>query len=77
MAPNLKINAAAFISPQNQPILIQTFVKSDDDLKYHYMAHTSLDVIEERGQHEPYINFIELTQRAAQWLLQGKTPIVF
>jgi len=52
MAPNLRINAAAFISPQNHPILIQTFVKNDGDaLKYHYMAHTSLDVIEERGQH--------------------------
>jgi len=45
----LRLNAVAFISPQNHPILIRTFVKQQDELKYHYIAHTSLDVIEERG----------------------------
>ncbi|KAG6817464.1 hypothetical protein H0H87_008632 [Tephrocybe sp. NHM501043] len=49
MAPNLRINAVAFISPQNHPILIRTFAKQDEhSIKYHYIAHTSLDVIEER-----------------------------
>ncbi|KAH9483053.1 Trafficking protein particle complex subunit 2-like protein [Psilocybe cubensis] len=49
MPPTLKLNAVAFISPQNQPILIRTFVKQDEHaIKYHYIAHTSLDVIEER-----------------------------
>ncbi|KAJ7283682.1 Sedlin [Mycena rebaudengoi] len=43
------LNAVAFISPQNHPILIRTFTKHDDHaIKYHYIAHTSLDVIEER-----------------------------
>ncbi|KAJ7498953.1 Sedlin, N-terminal conserved region-domain-containing protein [Mycena latifolia] len=43
------LNAVAFISPQNHPILIRTFAKQDDHaIKYHYIAHTSLDVIEER-----------------------------
>ncbi|KAJ7095354.1 trafficking protein particle complex 2 [Mycena belliarum] len=42
------LNAVAFISPQNHPILIRTFAKQDDQIKYHYIAHTSLDVIEER-----------------------------
>jgi hypothetical protein len=52
MAPNLKLNAVVFISPQNHPILIRTFSKQDGHaIKYHYIAHTSLDVIEERGQH--------------------------
>lgn len=52
MAPNLRLNAVAFISPQNHPILIRTFAKQDEHaIKYHYIAHTSLDVIEERGQH--------------------------
>jgi len=37
----------AYISSQNHPILVRTFVPGDD-LKYHYVAHTSLDVIEER-----------------------------
>ncbi|TFK43558.1 trafficking protein particle complex 2 [Crucibulum laeve] len=48
MPPSLRLNAVAFISPQNHPILIRTFSPQDDPIKYHYIAHTSLDVIEER-----------------------------
>ncbi|KAH9951725.1 trafficking protein particle complex 2 [Amylocystis lapponica] len=49
MPPPLRLNAVAFVSPQNHPILIRTFAQpSQDELKYHYIAHTSLDVIEER-----------------------------
>ncbi|KAI0347117.1 trafficking protein particle complex 2 [Trametopsis cervina] len=49
MPPQLRLNAVAFVSPQNHPILIRTFSQSrQDELKYHYIAHTSLDVIEER-----------------------------
>jgi len=49
MAPNLRVNAVAFISSNNHPILIRTFAKQDEHaIKYHYIAHTSLDVIEER-----------------------------
>jgi len=51
MPPPLRLNAAAFISPQNHPILVRNFTSAtgtQDDLKYHYVAHTSLDVIEER-----------------------------
>jgi len=49
MPLNLKINAVAFVSPQNHPILIRAFSNQDDHIKYHYIAHTSLDVVEERG----------------------------
>ena len=50
MTPSLRLNAVAFVSPQNHPILIQTFVKQNEQsIKYHYIAHTSLDIIEERG----------------------------
>lgn len=48
MPQPLRLNAVALISPQNHPILIRTFQKGDE-LKYHYVAHTSLDVIEERS----------------------------
>ncbi|KZW02877.1 Sedlin [Exidia glandulosa HHB12029] len=48
MPPALRINAVAFVSASNAPILVRTFVDGGDDLKYHYLAHTSLDVIEER-----------------------------
>ncbi|EMD40866.1 hypothetical protein CERSUDRAFT_25489, partial [Gelatoporia subvermispora B] len=45
----LRLNAVAFVSPQNHPILIRTFGQQrQDELKYHYIAHTSLDVIDER-----------------------------
>jgi len=47
MPPPLRLNAVAFISTQSHPILIRTFQKGQE-LKYHYVAHTSLDVIEER-----------------------------
>ncbi|KAJ7638787.1 Sedlin [Roridomyces roridus] len=40
------LDAVAFISAQNHPILVHTF--SSNAIKYHYIAHTSLDVIEER-----------------------------
>ena len=48
---NLGLAAVAFISPQNHPILVRAFSGSPDDLlKYHYLAHISLDVIDERGK---------------------------
>ncbi|TFY76126.1 hypothetical protein EWM64_g7888 [Hericium alpestre] len=49
MPPPLGLAAVAFVSPQNHPILIRVLTKNTDDvLKYHYLAHTSLDVIDER-----------------------------
>ncbi|CCL99401.1 uncharacterized protein FIBRA_01419 [Fibroporia radiculosa] len=49
MPPQLRLNAVAFVSPQNHPILIRTLAQPrQDELKYHYIAHTSLDVIDER-----------------------------
>ncbi|KIY51647.1 Sedlin [Fistulina hepatica ATCC 64428] len=64
MAPSLVLNAVAFISPQNQPILVRTFTKRDEHvIKYHYIAHTSLDVIEERvsaggKSQDPYLGLL-------------------
>lgn len=50
MPSGLKLNAVAFVSAQNHPILIRTFTKEDVAIKYHYIAHTSLDVVEERSE---------------------------
>ena len=48
---NLGLAAVAFISPQNHPILVRAFSGSSDDLlKHHYLAHISLDVIDERSK---------------------------
>ncbi|KAJ3722989.1 Sedlin [Lentinula raphanica] len=69
MAPNLRLNAVAFISPQNHPILIRTFTKQDEGaIKYHYIAHTSLDVIEERASSkssECYLGLLYSTEDVA------------
>ncbi|KAF8517795.1 Sedlin [Gautieria morchelliformis] len=64
MPTPMRLNAAAFISPQNHPILVRNFTSvKQDDLKYHYVAHTSLDVIEERlaassKQNECYLGLL-------------------
>jgi hypothetical protein len=66
MAPNLRVNAVAFISSNNHPILIRTFAKQDEHaIKYHYIAHTSLDVIEERGR-LPHTRLRRLTKYPLQ-----------
>lgn len=45
----LRLNAVAFISSQNQPILIHNYTSLEqDDLKYHYISHVSLDIVEEK-----------------------------
>ncbi|GES85075.1 trafficking protein particle complex subunit 2-like protein [Rhizophagus clarus] len=45
---NIKIQSIAIIGKQNNPLYIKNFSASHPDLKYHYIAHTSCDVIEER-----------------------------
>ena len=50
------LNAVAFVSSQNHPILIRTFGQEREnnrDIRYHYIAHISLDVFEERSQFLP------------------------
>jgi hypothetical protein len=60
---SLKILSIAIIGKQNQPLYIRGFddeqqrkeqqqqtQKDVVDLKWHYVAHTSLDVFEERGE---------------------------
>jgi hypothetical protein len=55
MPPPLSLAAVAFISSQNHPILVRSLTPNQDDLlKYHYLAHTSLDVIDEHS--EPFSN---------------------
>lgn len=52
---SLEIRAMAFISSQNHPMLVRTFKgREEDELKFHYVAHTALDVIEERRGYQLY-----------------------
>ncbi|KAI8988826.1 Sedlin [Pilobolus umbonatus] len=46
---NSEINCIALIGKQNNPLFIKNFSSNHPDLKYHYIAHTSIDVIEERA----------------------------
>jgi hypothetical protein len=34
---------------QNNPLYLQSFIDDDNTLKFHYIVHCSLDVIEEKG----------------------------
>jgi len=44
----LVIAALAIIGRQNNPLYLQTFVQHDNALKFHFIVHSSLDVVEER-----------------------------
>ncbi|KAF8138701.1 Sedlin [Boletus edulis] len=59
MPPPLRLNAVAFISPQNHPILVRTFQKGQE-LKYHYVAHTSLDSATRRRRTKPTDGYLGL-----------------
>ncbi|KAI9026967.1 Sedlin, N-terminal conserved region-domain-containing protein [Hyaloraphidium curvatum] len=43
----LAVNCIGIIGKQNEPIFIKNFT-SQPELKYHYLCHISLDVVEER-----------------------------
>ncbi|KAI8884584.1 Sedlin [Backusella circina FSU 941] len=45
--------AALSYPERNNPLYIKNFSNSHPDLKYHYIAHTSIDVIEERVSNGP------------------------
>lgn len=46
--------ALSLIGPHGQPLFLRNFARTvGDDLKWHYAAHTSLDVFDERGESDP------------------------
>ncbi|WIA29640.1 hypothetical protein OEZ86_012127 [Tetradesmus obliquus] len=42
------IVCAAVVGQQNNPLFIRLFAPSDDEVKFHYMVHASLDAVEEK-----------------------------
>ncbi|KAL2607429.1 hypothetical protein R1flu_026002 [Riccia fluitans] len=42
------IVCVAIVGQQNNPLYIQSFTNGDDALKFHYIVHCSLDVIDEK-----------------------------
>ncbi|KAI0066461.1 Sedlin [Artomyces pyxidatus] len=71
MPPQLGLAAVAFVSAQNHPILVRALLTPTDDLlKFHYLAHTSLDVIDERiaaapKNPESYLGFLYAMEEVA------------
>jgi hypothetical protein len=35
---------------QNNPLYIKSFDETESDLKFHYIVHTSLDIVAEKGR---------------------------
>lgn len=42
------IVCVAVVGQQNSPLFVQSFTNGDDELKFHYIVHCSLDVIDEK-----------------------------
>lgn len=42
------IVCAAVVGQQNNPLFIKTLSPVDDEVKFHYMVHASLDAVEEK-----------------------------
>jgi hypothetical protein len=36
---------------QNNPLYIKSFDETESELKFHYIVHTSLDIVAEKGRH--------------------------
>eukprot|EP00249_Psilotum_nudum_P002501 c15571_g1_i1 orf=124-597(+) len=47
-SPASMIVCAAVVGQHNNPLYIQSFTDGDDALKFHYIVHCSLDVIDEK-----------------------------
>ncbi|KAJ2119458.1 hypothetical protein IW147_005856 [Coemansia sp. RSA 720] len=44
----MKIHCIAILGRHGNPIYLRNYDAHEDDVKYHYMAHTSLDIIDAR-----------------------------
>eukprot|EP00026_Physarum_polycephalum_P011003 Phypoly_transcript_11194.p1 GENE.Phypoly_transcript_11194~~Phypoly_transcript_11194.p1 ORF type:complete len:140 (+),score=18.47 Phypoly_transcript_11194:416-835(+) len=44
----MKVVCVAIVGRANNPLYIRSFDQNEDPLKYHYIVHSSLDVVEER-----------------------------
>eukprot|EP00842_Homolaphlyctis_polyrhiza_P000421 jgi/Hompol1/137/HPOL_003276-RA len=80
-ASNVRINALAVVGKQNNPLFVKNFT-TQPDLKYHFMAHTSCDVIEERvaagvKNYEPYLGLLYAMEDLAVFGYLTNTRVKF
>ncbi|KAI8065118.1 trafficking protein particle complex subunit 2-like protein [Gongronella butleri] len=76
------INCIAIIGKQNNPLFIKNFSNTHPDLKYHYIAHTSIDVIEERVASgvrnlDQYLGLLYAMEDLAVYGYQTNTKVKF
>jgi hypothetical protein len=45
----MRVACCAIVGKENNPLYIQTW-NQDDELKFHFIVHTSLDIIEEKSK---------------------------
>ncbi|KAI8328425.1 Sedlin [Chlamydoabsidia padenii] len=79
---NSTVNCIAIIGKQNNPLFIKNFSSTHPDLKYHYIAHTSIDIIEERvtngqKQHELYLGLLYAMEDLAVYGYMTNTKAKF
>ncbi|KAJ1969490.1 hypothetical protein H4R35_006122, partial [Dimargaris xerosporica] len=69
----MRINCIAIIGKQNNPLYVRSLDGAEDDLKYHYICHTSCDVIDEKlaGDTKTYDMFLGLLQTVGDLAVYG------
>ena len=50
MLPSKACDDMSWTTMQNQPLYLRTFVPTEDEVKFHYIVHCSLDAVEEKGR---------------------------
>ena len=62
------VACVAVVGKQNNPLYIRVFREHEDKLKFHYVVHTSLDVVDERvassGKNDPYLGLLFPTEES-------------
>ncbi|KAL1920164.1 uncharacterized protein VTP21DRAFT_1310 [Calcarisporiella thermophila] len=79
---NIEIQAVAIIGKSNGPLYIRCFTPTHPELKYHYMAHTSCDVIDERASGgtklaDTYLGLLYTMEDLAAYGYMSNTRIKF
>jgi hypothetical protein len=46
----LHLATFAIVTPNNNPLYVHSYTGVQDELRYHHIAHSALDIIEERGK---------------------------
>ncbi|ORX66732.1 Sedlin [Linderina pennispora] len=67
----MKIHCIAIINRHGNPIYLRNFDNYQEDVKYHYLAHTSCDVIEERLTTKASDLYLGLLQTVGDMVVYG------